>query len=694
VDARTDIFAFGAVVYEMATGKKAFEGKSSASVMARIMEAEPPSMASLQPMTPQALDRVVKTCLAKEPDERWQTAGDLCRELKWIAEQGQVPQAATPASGDIAKSGVRERLGWLVAAVAILAAVAFAAAVFYFRRPSAELKVVHFTVASPEKQNLPLNGLGPNFFSVSPDGSKVAFVAYDATGHSQLWLRDFDSPTAQPLSGTEVAWAPFWSPDSRFIAFTADSSLKKVPATGGPAETIAASPADYGGTWNRDGVILFSSGPGSAILRVPSAGGSPTPVTTLDASQQALWHAWPYFLPDGKHFLYTIIASNSQNSGIYVGSLDSKDTKLILKAHSSPLYAPPGYLFFNRVGTLLAQPFDADRLELKGDAIPITEGVQFNAANAKAAVTVSANGVLAYRLVPSAAQNKLVWVDRKGAELPLAAPPHAYRNPRLSPDGQRVAVTIDELGTQEWLLDIGRGALTRLTFEGSYNGALAWTPDGKRVAFGSDRAGQRNLFWQLADGSGGTERLATSDRSQIASSWSPDGQTLAFEQTNPGTGYDLFVYRLGDRKVQTFLQTRFNEIAPRFSPDGRWLAYASDESGRNEVYVQPYPGPGGKWQISTEGGTEPVWARNGELFYRNGDKMMAVATNTKANFSADTPKVLFEGHYATYNTMPAYDVTPDGQRFLLAKTAEQGPQEISVVLNWTEELKQKAPAGK
>jgi serine/threonine protein kinase len=692
VDARTDIFAFGAVVYEMATGKKAFEGKSSASVMAKILEAEPPSMTSLQPMTPQALDRVVKICMAKEPDERWQTAGDLCRELKWIAEQGQGTQATMPASGSIAKRSVRERLGWLVAAVAILLSALVITAVFYFRRPTTELKAVHFTVASPEKQNLPLNGLGPNFFSVSPDGSKVTFVAVDATGHSQLWLRDFDSPTAQALPGTEGAWAPFWSPDSRFIAFDA-GSLKKVPATGGPAETIAASPAAAGGTWNRDGVILFSTGPGSPILRVPSAGGSPTPVTTLDASQQALWHAWPYFLPDGKHFLYTIIASNSQNSGIYVGSLDSKDTKLILKAHSSPLYAPPGYLFFNRVGTLLAQPFDADRLELKGDAIPIAEGVQFNAANAKAAVTVSANGVLAYRLVPSAAQNKLVWVDRKGTEQQLDAPSHAYRNPRLSPDGQRVAVTIDELGTQEWLLDTKRGTLTRLTFEGSYNGALAWTPDGKRIAFGSDRAGQRNLFWQLADGSGGTERLATSDRSQIAGSWSPDGQTLAFEQVNPDTGYDLFVYRIGDRKVETFLQTRFNEIAPRFSPDGRWLAYVSDESGRTEVYVQPYPGPGGKWQISTEGGTEPVWARNGELFYRSEDKMMAVGTNTKANFSAETPKVLFERHYATYNTMPAYDITPDGQRFLLAKTAEQGPQEISVVLNWFEELKQKAPTG-
>jgi eukaryotic-like serine/threonine-protein kinase len=692
VDARTDIFAFGAVVYEMTTGKKAFEGRSQASLIAKILEVDPAPIASLQPMTPPALDRLVKKCLAKEPEKRWQATSDLCDELKWIAEQGQGSQAATPASAGITKRGVRERLGWLVAAVAILVAVALSAAVFYLRQPSAELKAVHFTVASPEKQSLPSIGLGPNFFSVSPDGSKVAFAAVDALGRRQLWLRDFDSPAAQPLPGTDDAWAPFWSPDSRFVAFTA-GSLKKVPATGGPAETIAASPGNFGGTWNRDGVILFSTGPGSPILRVPSAGGSPTPVTLIDVSQQAIDHNWPYFLPDGKHFLYLSDASG-ENTGIYVGSLDSKDTKLILKAPSSAIYAPPGYLLFSRAGTVFAQPFDADRLELKGDAVPIAEGVQFSAANGQVAVAVSTNGVLAYRLVPTAAQNKLVWVDRKGTEQPLAAPLHAYRNPRLSPDGQRVAVTIDELGTQEWLLDTKRDTLTRLTFEGSYNGALAWMPDGKKVAFASDRAGQRNLFWQLADGSGGTERLATSDRQQVASSWSPDGQTLAFEQIDPGTGFDLMVYRLQDRKAEPFLQTRFNEIAPQFSPDGRWLAYVSDESGRNEVYVQPYPGPGGKWQISTEGGTEPVWVRNGELFYRNGDKMMAVGTHTKANFSADTPKVLFEGHYATYNTMPAYDVTPDGQRFLLAKTAEQGPQEINVVLNWTEELKQKAPTEK
>jgi tricorn protease-like protein len=375
-------------------------------------------------------------------------------------------------------------------------------------------------------------------------------------------------------------------------------------------------------------------------------------------------------LPDGKHFLYLARDPSPEKSAIYVGSLDSKDSKLLLNIHSLALYSPPGYLLFVRAGTLLAQPFDADRLEFKGDAIPIAEGVQFSL-NGRAAVAVSENGVLAYRIVPAVGQIRLVWADRKGAEQPLAAPAHAYRNPRISPDGQHVPVTIDELGSQEWVLDIGRGTLTRLTFEGSYNGGAAWTPDGKRITFGSDRAGARNLFWQLADGSGGVERLMTNEHTQVASSWSSDGQTVAFEQTGPGTGFDIWVFRLGDPKAEPFLQTRFNEISPRFSPDGRWLAYASDESGRYEIYVQPYPGPGGKWQVSTEGGTEPVWARNGELFYRNGDKMMVVETTTRTSFSAGNPKLLFEGRYATYQSVPDYDVTPDGQRFLFLRAGEE-----------------------
>jgi Tol biopolymer transport system component/predicted Ser/Thr protein kinase len=694
VDARTDIFAFGAVVYEMATGKKAFEGRSQASLIAKILETDPAPISTLQPMTPPALDRLVKKCLAKEPEKRWQAASDVCDELKWIAEQGKGSQAAMPATSRIAKRGFREGLGWLVAAVTILVAAALVTAVLYFRRPPMEVRAVRFTINPPEKGRFPVLAFAPTFLSVSPDGNRLVFIAVDSTGHSMLWIRDLDSHIAQPLPGTDDGIGPFWSPDSRFIAFTSNSVLKKVAVAGGPPQTLAALAGFGTGTWNREGDILFAPVSLGPIQRLPSGGGSATPVTALDASRQQDFHDWPYFLPDGRHFLYFAHSRNPENSAIYVGSLDSKETKLVLNVASAALYSPPGYLLFVRAGTLLAQPFEADRLELKVDASPIAEGIQFTSSNGGAAVAVSENGVLAYRVAPTNAQTELVWVDRKGGEQPLPAPAHAYRNPRLSPDGQRVAITIDELGSQEWLLDISRGTLTRLTFEGSYNGAIAWTPDGKRIAFGTDRAGARNLFWQLADGSGGAERLAASDRGDIASSWSPDGQTLAYEEATPGAGYDLWVYRLSDHKAQPFLQTRFNEIAPRFSPDGRWIAYASDESGRYEIYVQPYPGPGGKWQISTEGGTEPIWAHNGELFYRNGDKMMAVETNTKSNFSADKPKLLFERHYATYNTMPAYDVTPDGQRFLLAKTGGQAPEEINVVLNWFADLKQKAPTQK
>jgi len=689
-DARADIFAFGVVVYEMATGKKAFEGKSQASVIAAILDRDPPPMSSLQPMTPPALDRVVKKCLAKEPEKRWQAASDVCDELKWIAEQGG--QAAVPVPG-VAGRKSRERVAWALAAIAVVVAV-LATAIPYFHRTPAEVRPVRFTINPPEKGRFPVLAFAPTFLSVSPDGNRLAFIAVDSTGHSMLWIRDLDSDIAQPLPGTDDGIGPFWSPDSRFIAFTANSVLKKVAVAGGPPQTLSPLAGFGTGTWNQEGDILFAPVGLGPILRLPSGVGLATPVTTLDAARQQDYHNWPDFLPDGRRFLYFAHSRNSENTGIYVGSLDSKETKLVLNVGSAALYSPPGYLLFVRAGTLLAQTFDADRLELKGDAFPIAEGVQVTPGNGGAAVAVSQNGVLAYRVAPTNAQTELVWVDRKGGEQPLPAPPHAYRNPRISPDGQRVAVTIDELGSQEWLLDIGRGTLTRLTFEGSYNGAMAWTPDGKRIAFGTDRAGPRNLFWQLADGSGGAESLLANDRGDVAGSWSPDGQTLAYQETSPGAGYDLWVFRLGDHKAQPFLQTRFNEISPRFSPDGRWIAYASDESGRYEIYVQPYPGPGGKWQISTDGGTEPVWVRNGELFYRSGDKMMAVETTTQSNFSADKPKLLFERHYATYNTMPAYDVTPDGQRFLLAKTGGQAPEEINVVLNWVEELKQKSTAGK
>ena len=690
-DARTDIFALGLVVYEMATGKKAFEGKSQASLIAKILETEPAPISSLQPMTPPALDRLVRKCLAKEPEDRWQSAKDLTDELKWTVEQSHSPQAAVATPMPVPQTA-RPGFFWIAAGVALVAAVAVAA-VFYLRRTPGEQRSFRFAVAPPEKHTFPVLSNTPSFLSISPDGTKLAFVAVDPSEHPMLWVRDLDSQTAQPIPDTDDAQAPFWSPDSRFIAFSDNSSLKKVSVSGGPVQTITASQALGGGTWNRDGVILFAPATlGVGIFRVSAAGGLPTPVTVLDPQKENA-DTWPSFLPDGKHFLYLTRSPNPTSGEIHVGSLDSKETKQLLNLTTFALYAPPGYLLFARAGTLMAQPFDADRLEFKGDPVPIAQGVQFSGLNGRAAVAVSDNGVLAYRLVPSAGQLRLVFADRKGAEQQLTAPPHAYRNPRLSPDGQRIAVTIDEGGSQEWLLDISRGTLSRLTFEGGYNGGTAWTPDGKRITFGSDRAGPRNLFWQPADGSGAAERLMTNDHTQVAGSWSADGQALLFEQTGPGTGFDIWSYQARDRKSQPFLDSRFNEIGPRFSPDGHWMTYASDESGRYEVYVQPFPGPGGKWQISTEGGTEPVWIRNGELFYRNGEKLMAVQTTVRQTFSAATPKELFEGRYATYQSLPDYDATPDGQRFLFLKAGDEAQAEISVVVNWPEELKQRsAPA--
>jgi len=365
---------------------------------------------------------------------------------------------------------------------------------------------------------------------------------------------------------------------------------------------------------------------------------------------------------------------------------------LLLNVASNPVYVPPGYLLFHRQGTLMAQPFDADRLQLSGEAVPIVEGVEFNPFGGVADFSASDNGVLAYRGGGGAVPLNLVWVNRNGTEQPLAAPPHNYTVPRISPDGKRVAAGIEEGEGQIWLYDISRDALSRLTFEGSSNVDPVWTPDGKRIAF---KGKGNRLFWQSADGGGSAEELTTGklDQNNIPSAWSPDGQELAFLEGGPVR--NIWILPLKDRTPHVFVASPAFESAPSFAPDGRWIAYTSNESGRTEIYVRPYPGPGGKWQISTEGGTEPVWNPKGhELFYRDGQKMMAVDYTAQSKFSAGKPKMLFQGPYTpTPRSASDYDVSPDGQRFLMLRAAEQVPGQINVVLNWTEELKQKAPVG-
>jgi serine/threonine protein kinase len=686
VDARTDIFAFGVVVYEMATGKKAFEGKTQASLMAKILETNPPPMTSLTPMTPPALDHVVKRCMEKDPDERWQSAKDICEQLRWISDSGsQAGSTAVPMSEQKSRSHLV-----LAATAGAIAAAVIGGAAFYLRRtPQPEKQVIRFAVGPPAKGSFAAE-IFRSTPTVSPDGSKIVFTADSGSTRSQLWVRSLDSATAQALPGTENATDPFWSPDSRFVAFSAAGKLKKIAITGGPVDTLAEVTPTIG-TWNREGVILFGADDGT-LVRVSESGGNVTPVTTLDASRAERFHDTPQFLPDGKHFLYYASSTKPENNAIFATSLDSKERKLLLTASSNLVYAAPGYLIFHRQGTLMAQPFDAGKLQLMGEAVPIVEGVEFNPFGSFAVFSASDNGVLVYRGGGGAVPLNFVWVNRNGTEQALSAPPHNYTFPRISPDGKRVAAGIEEGEGQIWVYDFARDALSRLTFEGSNNVDPIWTPDGKRITF---KGKGNRIFWQSADGGGGAEEVTSAKLAgnNVPSSWSPDGQELAFLED--GAIRNIYILPLKDRNPRVFAESQTYESAPAFSPDGHWMAYASNESGHNEIYVRPYPGPGGKWQISTEGGSEPMWNPKGhELFYRDGQKMMAVDYTAQPSFSAGKPRMLFQGPYTpTPRSAADYDVSSDGQRFLMLKAAEQVPGEINVVVNWPDELKQKAPAG-
>jgi len=692
-DGRSDIFAFGAVLYEMATGRKAFEGKSQASLIASIMSSEPPTLSAIQPMTPPALDRIVRKCLRKDPDERWQSAHDVTDELKWLAESG--PQTATVVLPSPAQRPAGRRLVWAGAAVVVLAALAAAGARYV--RPSVAptaATAVRFTVGPPDKGSFPAPNTNVQFLSVSPDGTKLAFQGTDATGKFQLWIRGLDATSANPIPGTEGGGAPAWSPDSRFLAFVVDGKLKKVAASGGPAQTVAETAAGCC-AWSPKGVILFNPVLPGPIFQVSDAGGAPMPVTALDTAATEVTHVFPYFLPDGEHFLYLTRGASPEITAIYAGSLGSKGRVRVLGDASNVAYVPPGYLVFHRNGTLMAQPFDAARLATTGDAIPIAERVQFNAQTRFASFAASETGVLAYRSAASATPRSLVWVSRNGTEQLVVPAPRGYQTARISPDGRRLAVEIaDQQGNQIWVYDIGRETLTRLTFQGSDNELAIWSPDGKRLTYYSNQAGPLNLFWQMADGSGGPERLTTGPAAHAAMSWSSDGRLLAFTDNAAGNR-DILVLDMQDGKAKPFLKTAFNEGGAQFSPDGRWIAYVSNESGRGEVYVQPYPGPGGKWQVSTDGGLEPRWNRNGrELFYRNGDRMIAVPVSTEGGFSAGKPQMLFERGYVSTplpQTGGVGDVSADGQRFLMIKEAEQESTPVNVVVNWLAQLDQRAP---
>jgi Tol biopolymer transport system component len=690
-DERTDIFALGAVLYEMATDRRAFFGTSQATLIGAILHTEPQPISAIQPMTPPALDRVVKTCLAKDPEDRWQSAHDVASELKWIAEGSQ---AGVPVPL-ITRRRARERLAWLLAGVSLAAAVIIA--VVHFRQAPVEARPARFLLFPPEHTTVALGPAAPHA-AVSPDGHYLAFAATDTTSDrkTNLWVRPLDALAAQKLAGTEGANLPFWSPDSRFIGFFAQGKLKKIDAFGGAPQTLCDSPAGNGGTWNREGVIVFAPNREGALARVSAAGGIPAAATALDRRRQEIGHAWPQFLPDGRHFLYLALSGQRENRGLYVDSLGSEGPRRVLKTEVRAAYTPPGYLLFVQQGTLMAQRFNPNRLQLIGEPVAVAEGVAYNSFNGRDTFTVSENGVLVYRTgrpggLPT---SELVWFDRGGKRVGSVEGLGLYLRPALSPDGKRIAVQrLDpQTGTFDIrLVDLARSTVLRLTFGSSNQTHPVWSPDGGRIVFTSDRDGTSNLYQKSSSGAGSEELLLQSDTAKYVTDWSPDGRFIAYEKQDPRTGLDLWLLPLfGDRKPILYLQTEFNEGQGQFSPDGRWMAYASDESGRREVYVQTFPASGGKWQISTAGGTYPRWRRDGkELFYIAADqKLMAVAVQTDSTLQAGRPQALFEPRF--FLPVIPYTVLPDGQRFLVNTPLEEdNSSPMTVVLNWMAELKKK-----
>jgi Tol biopolymer transport system component len=689
-DGRTDIFAFGATLYEMATGRKAFSGASQASLISAIMQSDPPTISSVQPMSPPALDRVVKKCLAKDPEDRWQNAADLGSELKWIGETGSQAGASAPV---LARRRNRERLAWGLAAIALL--LAAAAALRYGHKSAAFAIPMRSSIILTDKSAL-------RAVALSPDGTRLAFVARDSSGKNLLWIRPLDSLVAQALSGTENPSFPFWSPDGRSIGFFADGKLKKIDASGGPPQTLCDAPVARGGSWSTEGVILFSPVVDGPLYRVSASGGLSTAVTRLDASRGESSHRWPFFLPDGRHFLYLVVNFGSsrgdpEKMGIYVRSLDSKEEKFVVAAKSTLAYAPPGYLLFRRERNLVAQAFDAKSFRIAGEPFPVAENIQYFPQTSSALFSASENGLLVWGPESASVLSRLVWLDRSGREIGSLGTEGDLANPRISPDGARVALDITDHQTGNvdvWIYQSTGGVATRLTSDPSLDAGPIWSPDGERIAFMSLRHSHPDLYQKSSSGAGSEESIIQSERTKYPTDWSPDGKFILFRAVDATTNLELWTVPVGSSpKPIPFLKTTFGVSQGQFSSDGRWVAYSSNESGKWEIAVAPFPGPGGNWKVSPAGGSEPRWRRDGkELYYLAPDgKLMAVEVKAGATFEAGVAKPLFQirrREPISASDLFSYDVSADGQRFLVnTDTSDVTSAPLTAIVNWTAGLK-------
>jgi Tol biopolymer transport system component len=691
-DARADIWALGAVLYEMATGEPAFSGASSASLISSIMKEEPAPLSRLLPVSPPLLDHTVRTCLAKDPDERWQSAGDLESQLRFIAAQG-----AALASAPQARGRRRERLAWTLAALALLVTLGL-----LLRTMVAGGADVNRT-ASPMRLSVLLPDMSSlRFAALSPDGSRIAFVARDASGRNLLFVRPLASLDFQPLQGTDNPTFPFWSPDGTWLGFFADGKLKKIAASGGPPQTLCDAPLARGGSWSRDGTMVFAPVPDGPLYRVPAAGGQAALLTRLDPSRRETTHRYPCFLPDGRRFLFLVASfttsAEQEKMGVYLGSLDHGEEKFLLRANSNMAFAPPGAILFLRERNLFAQRFDPDRFEVSGDPLTIAEQIQYFPQTFMGLFSASQTGTVLYQNQGGTTLGRLVWFDRAGKSLGSLGAPADQANPRLSPDGRRVAVSITDSrsgNVDVWSYDTSGGIPTRLTTDPAIDGTPVWSPDGSLIAYATMRRGGAEVF-EMSSRGGGERPLTPAPPAQgvnYPTDWTPDGRQILYRSGAANANLELWLASVDGARAAPFIKASYGVSNGRFSPDGRFVAYASNESGRWEIYVAPFPGPGGNWRVSSDGGSEPVWSRDGhELFFLAANNwLMAVPVRLSPAFDAGPPKPLFlvrrREPVATLDLF-SYDVAADGQRFLVNTDAgEPTAAPLTVVLDWTPEPK-------